>query len=85
MSTTSALQGFGASKPISGSSISAMVARVRQTWADRQTRIMLSDLDSRTLEDIGVDPSQARAAWTPMTDWVVQSHSGTARLVFIGR
>jgi hypothetical protein len=36
------------------------------------------------LEDIGFETGRVRRSRTAMANWVVQSHSGTARLVFIG-
>lgn len=65
--------------------LSGLVARFRQNWARRRTNILLSDLDDVTLDDIGLDPSHVRRTRPGAVDWVVQTHSGTARLVFIGR
>ena len=47
--------------------------------------MLLADLDDQTLDDIGADRGHVRRTRQGMTDWVVQTHSGTARLVFIGR
>ena len=62
-----------------------LLARLRQSWSRRRTSILLADLDDRTLEDIGFETGRVRRTYAGMSDWVVQSHSGTARLVFIGR
>jgi uncharacterized protein YjiS (DUF1127 family) len=64
---------------------SGLFARLRQNWARRRTHILLADLDDSTLDDIGLDPSHVRRTRPGAVDWVVQTHSGTARLVFIGR
>jgi uncharacterized protein YjiS (DUF1127 family) len=68
-----------------GAGFSGLFARLRRNWARRRTHILLSDLDDFTLDDIGLDPSHVRRTRPGAVDWVVQSHSGTARLVFIGR
>jgi uncharacterized protein YjiS (DUF1127 family) len=51
----------------------------------RQTTAALAELDDRALLDIGVNPRDVRRSTRAAVDWVVQSHSGTARLIFIGR
>ena len=53
--------------------------------AKRRTMTALAELDDHALLDIGVNPSDVHRSHRAVTDWVVQSHSGTARLVFIGR
>ena len=64
---------------------SASSTAVQQDRARRRTHLLLSDLEDHILDDIGVDPSHVRGTRPGAVDWVVQSHSGTARLVFIGR
>ena len=64
---------------------SGLFARLRQNWARRRTHTLLADLDDFTLDDIGLDPSHVRRTRPGAVDWVVQTHAGTARLVFIGR
>jgi uncharacterized protein YjiS (DUF1127 family) len=58
------------------------LARAR---AKRRTLSALGELDDHVLVDIGVNPGDVRRNHQAVTDWVVQSHSGTARLVFVGR
>jgi len=67
------------------SMLTSLFARLRQGWARRRTNLALADLDDRILDDIGYDAGRVRRPHATLTDWVVQSHSGTARLVFIGR
>lgn len=54
-------------------------------WSRRRTNLLLADLDDLTLKDIGLDRSQVRRTRQGLADWVVQTHSGTSRIVFIGR
>ena len=61
------------------------IDRVRDYRVRRRTHLILSDLEDHILDDIGVDPSHVRGTRPGAVDWVVQSHSGTARLIFIGR
>ena len=68
-----------------GAGFSGLLARLRQNWARRRTHLLLADLDDVTLDDIGLDPSHVRRTRPGAVDWVVQTHAGTARLVFIGR
>lgn len=67
------------------SALFRVVARRQQDRARRRTHLLLSDLEDHVLDDIGVDPSHVRGTRPGAVDWVVQSQSGTARLVFIGR
>jgi uncharacterized protein YjiS (DUF1127 family) len=84
MTTNTAL--WGAEKPqTSGLSFSGIVAKLRRDWSRRRTHLLLADLDDHTLDDIGLDPSHVRRTRRGLTDWVIQTQSGTARLVFIGR
>ncbi len=53
--------------------------------AKRRTARALADLDDHVLIDIGLSPSEFRRNERAVTDWVLQSRSGTARLIFIGR
>jgi uncharacterized protein YjiS (DUF1127 family) len=79
---------WGADRPQSdgiGASLTGLVTGLKQAWARRRTHLILSDLDDHTLDDIGLDPSHVRRTRPGAIDWVVQTHSGTARLVFIGR
>jgi uncharacterized protein YjiS (DUF1127 family) len=50
-----------------------------------RTMAALAELDDNALIDIGLDPRDVRRSHRAITDWVVQSHSGTARLVLVGR
>ena len=68
-----------------GATLSRIAARLRQYRARRRTHLLLADLDDHTLDDIGLDPSHIRKTRPGAIDWVVQTHAGTARLVFIGR
>jgi uncharacterized protein YjiS (DUF1127 family) len=84
MTTDTAL--WGAEKPqASGFAFSGIVARLRRNWSRRRTHLILADLDDHTLDDIGVDPGHVRRNRRGLTDWVIQTQAGTARLVFIGR
>ena len=65
--------------------LSNLAEQLRRFRARRRTHLILSDLDDNTLDDIGLDPSHVRRTRPGAIDWVVQTHSGTARLVFIGR
>jgi uncharacterized protein YjiS (DUF1127 family) len=74
------------SEPINlGVTFSRLLERMRRYRAARRTRLVLSELDDHTLDDIGLDPSHVRRTRPGAVDWVIQSHAGTARLVFIGR
>jgi hypothetical protein len=68
-----------------GAGFTSFLTRLRQNWARGRTYTLLADLDDLTLDDIGLDPSHVRRTRPGAVDWVVQTHSGTARLVFIGR
>ncbi len=84
MTTNTAV--WGAEKTqANGSTLSGIVARLRRNWSRRRTHLLLADLDDHTLDDIGVDPSHVWRTRPGAVDWVLQTHSGTARLVFIGR
>ena len=64
--------------------LSGLFASVKRAWSRRRTNMLLADLNDETLYDIGLDPNQVRRHRS-LTDWVVQTQSGTARIVFIGR
>lgn len=65
--------------------LSGVFASMKRAWSRRRTNTLLADLNDETLHDIGLDPSQVRRSHRDLTDWVVQTQSGTARIVFIGR
>ena len=71
--------------PSAGLSLSGLISKLRGAWARRRTNLLLADLDDWTLDDIGVDPSHVRRTRPGTVDWVIQTRSGTERLVFIGR
>jgi uncharacterized protein YjiS (DUF1127 family) len=84
MTTNTAI--WGAESPrASGFSFSGMLAALRQHRVRRRTHLILSDLEDYLLDDIGLDPSHIRKTRPGAVDWVIQTHAGTARLVFIGR
>ncbi len=86
MTTNTATWSAESSRPSGLAAIlSRLVARLRQDWTRRRTHILLADLDARTLDDIGFNAGNLRRSRPALVDWVVQTHSGTARLVFIGR
>jgi uncharacterized protein YjiS (DUF1127 family) len=58
---------------------------LKRRWSQRRTSLMLADLDDQTLKDIGLDRGQVQRARQGLADWVVQTHSGTSRIFFIGR
>jgi uncharacterized protein YjiS (DUF1127 family) len=60
-------------------------AALKRRWSRRRTNILLADLDDQTLKDIGLDRGQVRRTRQGLADWVVQTHSGTSRILFIGR
>jgi uncharacterized protein YjiS (DUF1127 family) len=60
-------------------------AALKRRWSSRRTNLLLADLDDLTLKDIGLDRGQVRRTRQGLADWVVQTHSGTSRIVFIGR
>jgi uncharacterized protein YjiS (DUF1127 family) len=66
-------------------SLARFVTEMRRARTRSRTNLVLSDLDDFILDDIGVDPAGVRRRSSGMVDWVVQTQSGTARLVFIGR
>jgi uncharacterized protein YjiS (DUF1127 family) len=65
--------------------LSGMIEEIRRGWSERRTNLLLADLDDHTLDDIGLHPSQVRRTRQGLTDWVIQTQSGTSRIVFIGR
>ena len=65
--------------------LSAMIEDLRRGWSERRTNLLLADLDDHTLDDIGLHPSQVRRTRQGLTDWVIQTNSGTSRIIFIGR
>jgi uncharacterized protein YjiS (DUF1127 family) len=67
------------------STFSNLASRLANAQIKRRTLAALAELDDHALLDIGVNPGEVRRSHRSVTDWVVQSHSGTARLVFIGR
>lgn len=58
---------------------------MKRRWSQRRTSLLLADLDDLALKDIGLDRSQVQRSRQGLADWVVQTHSGTQRIVFIGR
>jgi uncharacterized protein YjiS (DUF1127 family) len=58
---------------------------LKRRWTRRRTSVLLADLDDQTLKDIGLDRGQVRRSRQGLTDWVVQTQSGTSRILFIGR
>jgi uncharacterized protein YjiS (DUF1127 family) len=58
---------------------------IKRRWSQRRTNLVLADLDDLTLKDIGLDRSQVRRTRQGLADWVVQTQSGTQRIMFIGR
>jgi len=65
--------------------LSGMISEVRRGWSERRTSLLLADLDDHVLKDIGFHPGQVRRTRQGLTDWVIQTNSGTSRIVFIGR
>jgi len=65
--------------------LSGMVEEIRRGWSERRTNLVLADLDDHTLDDIGLHPSQVRRTRQGLSDWVIQTRSGTSRIIFIGR
>jgi len=87
MMTTNAAT-WGAGSPQSNgvfSAISRVAHAISRARAKRRTAMILADLDDHALLDIGINPGEVRRSHPSARDWVVQSHSGTARLVFVGR
>lgn len=76
---------WGAERPRSNGLFSATLEALSRARSKRKTAAALADLEDHVLVDIGFDPSQVRRRERSTLDWVVHSHSGTARLVFIGR
>jgi uncharacterized protein YjiS (DUF1127 family) len=86
MTTKTATWGAESLQPTGiNAALSGIAERLRRFRAQRRTHLILADLDDHTLDDIGLDPSHVRRTRPGAIDWVVQTHSGTARLVFIGR
>ena len=85
MTTRSAVLGAPIAQTGFLAALSGMVATVRRGWSERRTNLLLADLDDHTLDDIGLHPSQVRRTRQGLTDWVVQTQSGTSRIIFIGR
>jgi uncharacterized protein YjiS (DUF1127 family) len=83
MSTNTAF--WGATSSQSHGFFARLAAPFLDARAKRRTVTALAELDDYALVDIGIDPADVRRSHRAVTDWVVQSHSGTARLVFIGR
>lgn len=67
------------------STLSGIVSALKRSWSKRRTNLLLADLDDQTLNDIGLLPSQVRRTRQGLADWVIQTQSGTQRIVFIGR
>jgi uncharacterized protein YjiS (DUF1127 family) len=65
--------------------LATLADAVLRARARRRTQGALADLDDHILDDIGINPATVHRHHQSMTEWVIQSHSGTARLVFIGR
>jgi uncharacterized protein YjiS (DUF1127 family) len=59
-------------------------AALKRRWSQRRTNLVLADLDDLTLKDIGLDRSQVRRTRQGLANWVVQTNSGTSRIVFFG-
>ncbi len=79
---------WGAGSPQSNgifSTISRLVHAISRARAKRRTEMILADLDDHALLDIGINPGEFRRSHPSARDWVVQSQTGTARLVFVGR
>ncbi len=85
MTTKTATWGAESPRSTGFGGLLEMIATLRRNWARRRTLLLLADLDDSTLDDIGLDPSHVRRTRPGAVDWVVHAHSGTARLVFIGR
>lgn len=77
---------LSAQAPQSGfiAALSGLIAEFRRGWSERRTNLLLADLDDHTLDDIGLHPSQVRRTRQGLTDWVIQTNSGTSRIIFIG-
>jgi len=76
---------WGAGSSQTNGVIARFASTILNARAKRRTMTALAELDDHALLDIGVNPGDVRRAHHSVADWVVQSHSGTARLVFIGR
>lgn len=84
---TKAIDWDGASVPAMTKSgpLGRAMQRIASAWRQHRTRMILAELDDGTLRDIGLTPSALGRARGGLTDWVVQSRAGGARIVFIGR
>ena len=72
-------------QPLTDTTGSDFWSAVKRRWSRRRTNLVLADLDDQTLKDIGLDRSQVRRMRPGLADWVVQTNSGTQRIVFFGR
>ena len=85
MTTKTATWGAESSRSGTAATLSTIFATFTRKWSKRRTNFILADLDDHTLDDIGLHPSQVRRTRQGMSDWVVQTQSGTSRIIFIGR
>jgi uncharacterized protein YjiS (DUF1127 family) len=65
-------------------SATGLFEAIKRRWSQRRTNLLLADLDDLTLKDIGLDRSQVRRTRQGLANWVVQTNSGTQRIVFFG-
>ncbi len=86
MTTNTAMWGAASPRPSRlFSTLFHAVDAFARARSKRQTAKALAELDDHVLLDIGLNPAEVRRDHHTVTDWVLQSHSGTARLIFIGR
>jgi len=74
-----------ASQELTRTSTTGFWEAAKRRWSRRRTNLLLADLDDQTLKDIGLDRGQIQRSRQGLSDWVVQTQSGTSRLLFIGR
>lgn len=84
MTTKTATWGAESAPTIIGT-LSGLLATLQRSWSRRRTNLVLADLDDQTLYDIGIEPGQVRRSHPGLADWVIQTQTGTSRIVFIGR
>jgi uncharacterized protein YjiS (DUF1127 family) len=85
MTTKTATWGAETSRSGITATLSTLFAAFTRSRSKRRTNFILADLDDHTLDDIGLHPSQVRRTRQGLTDWVIQTQSGTSRIIFIGR
>jgi uncharacterized protein YjiS (DUF1127 family) len=86
MSTNAAIWGAGEPRTIGFLTLLSRAATaVERIRAKRRTARVLGELDDHVLVDIGINPGEVLRHRQSVVDWIVQSHNGTARIVFIGR